>query len=129
MAEGWAVGQANAVLDALTKAASVFDIDAVWIQLHVGAPGAAGTANVAAETDRIQATFGDAAASGAVSNTVALTWTGVAGAEDYTHFTAWTASTAGTFLFSGTVTANAVAINDTFTIPVGDLDLSMPTAS
>ena len=53
----------------------------------------------------------------------------IAGTEDYTHFSAWTASTAGTFLFSGTITANAVTIGDTFTIPVGDLDVSLAIAS
>lgn len=129
MAEGWASGIANAVLDALCRSVAWTEPDEVWIQLHTGAPGAAGTANVATETDRIQATFGSAAASGAISNTAALTWTGVAGTEDYTHFSAWSASTSGTFLFSGTITANAVTTGDDFTIPIGDLNVSLPIAS
>lgn len=99
-----------------------------WIKLHIGDPGAAGTANPATETTRKQASW--AAASGAAKTTTAdLVWTNVAGTEDYTHFSMWSASTAGTFGGSGTVTANAVATADTFTIPAGDLDLSVPTAS
>jgi hypothetical protein len=53
----------------------------------------------------------------------------VSGTEDYTHYTAWTASSAGTFLFSGTVTANAVTAGDTFTVAAGDLDLALTVAS
>jgi hypothetical protein len=129
VAEGLASGIANSILNALCRSTAWTEPDEVWVQLHVGAPGAAGTTSVAVETDRIQATFGTNAASGAISNTAALQWTGVGGSEDYTHFTAWSASTAGTFLFSGTVSANAVTIGDTFTIPIGDLDVSFPIAS
>jgi hypothetical protein len=129
MAVGFAVGTANSILNSLARATAWTPPAACYIQLHVGDPGAAGTANVAAETDRVQGTFGSAASGGAISNTAALTWTAVAGAEDYTHYSAWSASTSGTFLFSGTVTANAVAIGDNFTIPIGDLDLAIPVAS
>jgi len=99
-----------------------------WIKLHTGAPGSAGTANAATETTRKQATWA-AASGGASSNTGALSWTGVAGSEDYTHFSAWSASTAGTFGFSGLITANAVTSGDNFTIPTGDLDVAFPLAS
>jgi hypothetical protein len=129
MAVGWAPGIANAILDALCRSVAWSEPDAVWVKLHVGDPGAAGTANAAVETDRIQGTFGSAAAGGAISNTAALTWPGVGGTEDYTHFSAWTASSAGTFLFSGLITANAVVINDDFTIPIGDLDVSLAVAA
>lgn len=127
MAEGLAVATANELLDAICNA-DAYSVTAVWIQLHTAAPGAAGTTAVAAETDRQQASF-SAAASGAITTDTDLVWSGVAGDEDYTHFTAWTASTAGTFLFSGTVTANAVTIGDTFTIPAGELDASFPVAT
>jgi hypothetical protein len=121
VAEGLGSAGANTALDALVAAYP-------WIKLHTAAPGAAGTSNAATETTRKQATWG-ASASGATSNSNALTWTNVAGSEDYTHFTAWTASTAGTFGFSGTVTANAVTAADTFTIAAGDLDVSLTLAS
>lgn len=121
MATGLITAEANSLLDSLGTTYS-------WVQLHIGDPGADGTANVAAETDRIQATW-SAAASGTKSNSVAITWTAVAGAEDYTHFSVWTLSAAGACGFTGTVTANAVAIGDTFTIPIGDLDFSFTVAS
>lgn len=129
MAVGLAAATANAILNALCRSTAWTEPDENWVQLHTGDPGAAGTANVATETDRIQATFGTNASGGAISNTAALTWTGVADSEDYTHFSVWTASTAGTFLYSGTVTANAVTTGDDFVIPIGDLDVSLAVAS
>lgn len=99
-----------------------------WVKLHVGDPGGAGTANAAAETTRKQATW--ASASGAAKTTTAdLVWTAVAGTEDYTHFSLWSASTGGTFGGSGTVTANAVVTADSFTLPAGELDLTVPVAA
>ncbi len=121
MAEGFGSAGANTALDALVAAYP-------WIKLHVGAPGAAGTSNAATETTRKQASWA-ASSGGATSNSGALTWTNVAGSEDYTHFTAWTASSAGTFGFSGTITANAVTAADTFTIAIGDLDVTLTLAS
>lgn len=129
MTVGLAAATANAILDALCRSVTWVEPDATWVQLHVGDPGAVGTANVAVETDRVQATFGNAAVGGALSNTVQLQWLSVAGSEDYTHFSVWTASSGGTFLFSGTITANAVTTGDTFTIPVGDLDVSLVVAA
>jgi hypothetical protein len=116
---------ANAILDALCRSVAWTDPAAVYIQLHIGDPGSAGTSNAAVETDRTQATFGAGASGGAISNTVAITWTNVAGTEDYTHYSAWDASTSGNYLFSGTVTANAVTAGDTFTIAIGDLDVTL----
>lgn len=129
MATGFAPATANAILNALCRNTAWTQPAAVYVKLHIGDPGAAATANAAVETDRVQATFGTAASGGAISNTAALTWTAVAGSEDYTHFSAWDASTAGNFLFSGTITANAVTTGDDFTIPVGDLDVTLGVAS
>ena len=128
MAVGIAASQANAMLDALCRNVSYAN-SAVWIKLHVGDPGSAGTSNAATETTRKQATFGSAASAGTIANTVALSWTNVAGTEDYTHFTAWTASTAGTFLFSGTVTANAVGAGDDFSVAIGALTVPFSIAA
>lgn len=121
MPTGWSSTAGNAALTTLIGTYT-------WVQLHVGDPGANGTANVAVETDRVQVDWGTVSA-GAVANEVAVQWTNVGGTEDYTHFTVWTASSAGTFGFSGTVTANAVTTGDTFTIPIGDLDISLTLAS
>jgi len=116
---------ANAVLNALCQSTTWTEPAAVWIKLHVGDPGSAGTANPATETTRKQATFGTVASGGAISNTVALDWTTVAGTEDYTHYSAHDASTSGNFLWSDDMTANAVTAGDNFSIPVGELDVTL----
>jgi hypothetical protein len=113
MATSWGPTAGNAALDTLLATYS-------WIKLHIGSPGAAGTSNPAVETTRQQATW-TAAASGAAANSNL--------SEDYTHFTAWTASTAGVFGFSGIVTANSVTAGDTFQIAIGDLDVTLTLAS
>lgn len=130
MAVGLASAVAASILDALFNQANYTAPTALHIQLHTGDPGAAGTSNVATETDRQDITSSFSAASGGtVTNDVAITWTNVAGSEDFTHYSVWSASSAGTFYWSGTITANAVTAGDTFTIPVGDLDGSLSTAA
>jgi hypothetical protein len=121
MAEGLSVAAANALLDSLLTTYP-------WAKLHVGAPGANGTANPAVETTRKQPTFG--AATGALKTTTADTvWSAVAATEDFTHITFWTLSAGGSFGFSGLITANAMLIGDNFTIPIGELDVTFPVAS
>jgi hypothetical protein len=127
MAESISAATATAILDAIGNNTS-YAVATPYIKLHVGAPGAAGTSNAATETTRKLVSFG-AASSGAISNDSAITWTDVAASEDYTHWTLWTAETDGTFIGSGTVTANAVTDGDTFTIPSGDLDIAFTVAS
>lgn len=121
MAEGWGPTAANSALDTLVATYP-------WMQLHTAAPGAAGTTAVATESDRMEVGWA-AAASGAVASNTQEQWTNVAGTEDYTHCTFWTLSAAGTFGFSGTVTANSVTAGDTFTIASGDIDVSVTLAS
>jgi hypothetical protein len=99
-----------------------------WVKLHTGDPGSAGTSNAATETTRKQATW-SSASSASKTTSADLVWTNVAGSEDYTHFSLWSASSAGNFGGSGTVTANAVTAADTFTIPSGSLTLSLSVAS
>jgi hypothetical protein len=101
-----------------------------WAKLHVGDPGAAGTSNAAVETDRIQATWPTTVSNtNTMSNENVMTWTAVGGSEDYTHISFWTASTAGTFGMSGTITANPVTSGDTFELAVGDVDVTLPVAT
>lgn len=122
MAEGLSPTAAGEML-------TTFKTNYTWVKLHVGAPGAAGTANPAGNTTRQQATWTASVTTQAMANTNTITWTGVSTSEDYTHVSIWTASTAGTFGGSGVVTANAVTSGDTFTIPIGDLDVTLPVAS
>lgn len=128
MTTGLSVATANAMLDALCRNVA-FQVGAVHIKMHIGDPGAAGTANAAVNTTRQQATFGTNAANATISNTVALTWINVPGSEDYTHFSAWDDPTAGNFRFSGTVTANPVTAGNNFTLAIGDLDVSITSVA
>lgn len=128
MAEGLAASQCAKALDALCGNATWTTGVDPWIQLHVGAPGAAGTSNVATETTRKQASFG-AASSGSIANDVAVSWTSIAGSQDATHFSAWSLSSAGTFWFSGTITANAYTAGDTYTVAIGALTVTLTAAS
>ena len=133
MALGLSAAIANDILDAIARndAFTTLPISAVWIKLHTADPGASGATAAATNTTRKQATFGTAASGGSISNTASIDWTAgeVTGTEDYSHYSAWTASTAGTFLFSGLITANAVVTGDQFTIPIGSLTLSLNVAA
>jgi hypothetical protein len=128
MTTGLAAAVANGFLDALCNATNYTAPTAFWTKLHTGDPGASGASNAATETTRKSTSFG-AASGGAVSNDADVSWTNVAGTEDYTHFSAHDANAAGNFLCSGTITANAVVAGDTFTIPSGDFDISLTTAA
>lgn len=116
---------ANAWLDALCRN-TAYQNAAVWVQLHIGAPGAAGTSNIAANTTRKQVTFGAGATSRTISNTAAIEWTSVPNTETYSHISIWTAETNGTFLGSDDLSSTAaMTAGDTFRIPIGDLDLTI----
>jgi hypothetical protein len=130
MAVGLASAQAAGILDALGNATNYTAPTAFWIQLHTADPGSAGTTAIAGNATRKQVSFG-AASGGTISNDTAITWTTgeVDTNEDYTHWSAHTASGAGTFICSGLMTANAVTSGDEFTIPIGDLDLTLSVAA
>jgi hypothetical protein len=115
---------ANAWLDAVGNATSYSEA-AVWVKLHLGDPGSAGTSNPAVETTRQQASFG-AAGSRAMSNDAAIEWTNVSTSETYTHISLWDANAAGNFLGRDDLSSSAaVTAGDTFRIPIGDLDLTV----
>lgn len=124
MAVGLSSAFASSILDALGNATNITAPTAFWIKLHTADPGAAGATAAAVNTTRKQVSFG-AASGGAIANDAAVTWTSgeVTTTETYTHWSAWTASTAGTFLCSGTVSNGAVTSGTEFSIPIGDLDL------
>jgi hypothetical protein len=127
MATGISNYLANQWLDALGNN-DTFAVASVYVKLHVGDPGANGTSNAATETTRQEASFA-AASSGSLASDAAITWTNIAGSQDATHFTAWDNVSAGNFLFSGTITANAYSAGDTFTISSGALTVLLTVAS
>lgn len=99
-----------------------------FIQMHTGDPGAAGTANVATETDRAAVVWG-ASSGGTASNSAVASFTGVAATETWTHFTAWDASSAGNCGFSGTVSNGSVVLGADVDFEIGDLDVTFPVTS
>jgi hypothetical protein len=127
MATGLSEYLADNFLDALGNNDS-FAVTSVYIKLHIGDPGADGTANAATETTRQLASFA-AASGGVLTSDADVTWTDIAGSEDATFFTSWDNETAGNFLFSGTITGNPFTAGDTYTISSGQLSASLTLAS
>jgi hypothetical protein len=127
MATGLSSFLANKFLDAVGNA-SAYSATNVYVKLHVGDPGSAGTSNPATETTRKIASF-SAASAGVLTTDAALTWTNIAGSEDATFFSVWDNLTAGNFLFSGTISGNAYTAGDTYVIDSGSLTASLTIAS
>lgn len=119
----------NALLASILNGTAFTTYSAPYVQLHTGEPGSAGTSNIAGESTREQAAGTFSVSGGSTTNPDAVSWTSVSTAETYTYVSLWSASTGGTFLASGTITANAVGVGDNFTIPVGDMTISIPIAS
>jgi hypothetical protein len=123
MALGLSAAVAANFVNALVGGASFTSgTDDPWIKLHLTDPGAAGTSGAAVNTTRQQATF-TTGFTATISNTNTITWSSVPATETYRFFSAWTASTAGTFLFSGTVNAAQVTATGNFVVAVGGLDV------
>ena len=119
----------NRMLDAHVGRTTMTLNAGYFAKLHLGSPGAAGASNPAANTTRQAVTFGSAAASAAISNTAIVTWTNVPNAETYSHVSFWDAASAGNFLGADDLPATkTVAVGDTFTIPIGDVDLTITGA-
>lgn len=118
MALGFAGSVADAVLDALCRAGTFTGPATLFLQLHVGDPGSAGINSVATNSARKAVAF-TVSSSGTNVSSADVGWTNVPGAETYTHFSIWDASSAGNFQFSGTMSAPAVLVGYNFTIPAG----------
>lgn len=121
----------NAILNAWAGLSTMTALAAVHIKVHTGDPGTSGTSNAATETDRVAATFGTGAASGAISNTAAVEWDPIDGPTAPTQdtiswVTGWTAPTAGVFIFRDDLaTARSVSSGDRLTLAIGDIDLTL----
>lgn len=116
---------AESVINAVLKGFKneEFKIVELWVKLHKGAPGAAGTENAATETTRKKITFA-APASKQIKNSGALVWTNVSTTENYTHVTFWTAESGGTYQGSEALKSEAkMNAGDTFEIAAEKLIL------
>lgn len=124
MAEGWGPTIGNASLDMLDSYR--------YIQLHTGAPGAAGTGNVALTTTRIQTTW-STATGGYKASTVDMAWTAAQvldpAGTSILCWSAWTLASGGVFGGSGSISALPLSAGRGFTIPAGLLVASVPLAS
>lgn len=115
----------NEVLDHVLAVGAYTAPSNLYVKLHIGAPGEAGTANAATETTRAAVTF-NAASGGTSTNATGPSWTNVSTTETYTHFSIWDNSTAGNCLIVGALSASvAVTAGDNFSIPAGSLSVSL----
>lgn len=123
MADGFSVTVANAALS------TVIGTDAAFVQLHTGAPGAAGTANVSSTTTRPSVTWGaPSAGSVAASNQPAWTsWAGTNGETD-TDISFWSLSASGTFGMSMQM-SSSVTMNTGDSLTLTAVSVTLPTAS
>lgn len=104
----------NKLLDTLR--AQSFSVSNVYVKLHTGDPGEAGTSNAATETTREEVTF-SAASSGSMASSATVEWTNVSTTETYTHFSLWDNASAGNCLWKGALSSSAsVTAGDTFQI-------------
>jgi len=125
MTVGLASAFAASVLDCLCNATNITAPVGFFLKLHTGDPGAAGASNAAAETTR-QSCSMSAASGGTITNDAAVVWTNVSTTETYSYVSFWSAVAAGTFLGSDDLTpSRAVTAGDTFTISIGDVDLTL----
>jgi hypothetical protein len=123
MPAGLSAGARNSILDAIGNA-TAFSFAAVWVKLHTGDPGAAGTSNPAGTTTRQSASFA-AASSQSMTTDADLLWSSVGTAETISWISLWDASTAGTFIGAKDLTAaKTVAVGDNFRIPAGSLTIT-----
>jgi hypothetical protein len=77
MAHGIGAYLGNAWMNALGNA-TAFSVAVPYVKLHVGDPGAAGTANPAVETTRKSVSFG-VSTTGALASDADISWTNIAG--------------------------------------------------
>ena len=119
MADGLSTANlANKILNNLINNTAWSAPAGIFAELHVGSPGAVGTANTSAgSTTRLQLTY-SAASAGATSITGNVgPWTNTSGTETLSDVAFWDASTLGNFLWSATMSSTHTwNLNDTFTL-------------
>lgn len=108
---------ANAILDGTAMPATLY------VQLHVGNPGTSGSANIAAEADRVSFTRA-AAAGGATSNAGSLLWEAIPANETITHISIHDAAAAGNCWWVGDNADLVVEAGNNIVISAGALDLA-----
>ncbi len=105
-----------------------------YIQVHTGPPGAAGTANVGPDSDRLLATWGTPTLAGDGASvemqwTGDLEWTSSSGSGDPQYVSGWSAASGGNFGWSGQLTSDPIVAGNDFRIPAGAYTLRQPIAT
>jgi hypothetical protein len=128
VAENVSTTDANAILAAMLQGTAYAGHSGLYVQLHTGAPGAAGTSNVAGNNTRQAVGAFSAPSGGSSSNSAAINWTSVSTSETYAKVSLWTAASGGSFVASGSITAAAITAGQNFQIPAGGMTVSLPVA-
>ncbi|WP_326646061.1 hypothetical protein OG884_15530 [Streptosporangium sp. NBC_01755] len=114
MTAGLASAHAHGILN-LFRGTNYTAPSGVFVKLHTGDPGAAGTANASAVTTRNQAAW--AAPSAGSMTLSSLAGYSMTATETITHVSLWDAASGGNFLESAALTsAKDVTSGDTLTI-------------
>ncbi len=98
----------------------------VYMQLHTGQPGAAGTANISAgSATRVAAAFGTPSGGTASQSGTAPSWTNGGTSETLAYVSLWSAATGGTFYWSFALTSSQSWVaGNTFTMTSYSLGFS-----
>lgn len=110
----------------LVFGAVAFTGPATYVQIHIGDPGEAGTANTATgPPTRQQVTTWNAASGGTKTNSSSITFSSLAANETLTHISVWDAVSGGNCLAAGTITPNrAVTIGDSITFAAASITVT-----
>jgi hypothetical protein len=116
------------VLDHAFLGSALTQPSAIWVKLHTGDPGEAGTSNAASETTRKQVTSFAAASGGSKASSAAISWTNYPATETISYVSLWDASTAGNCLGSGAVSPSVAMTgpgSNTLTIASGSITITL----
>lgn len=122
------VPEANKWLDYLVNQANMTAPTTPYISLHTATPGTTGASEVGDATYARQAGTAafSVAASGSVTNDVAITYPVATTGFTATHYGVWTAVTAGTFLHGGDISPDkAVGAGEQGQFAVGTLTVGI----
>lgn len=121
-----AANLANAWLDTMrgTSATNFTADTTLFVQCHIGDPGASGTANPSTGIATRTAANWNAASAGSQSLTATVSFSAT-GSDTITHVSVWGASSAGTFYYSAALSASkAVTNGDTLNLTALTFSLS-----
>lgn len=115
---------ANKILDHLRGGTAWSQPAGLYVKLHVGDPGSAGTSNASAVTTRAQATF-STAASGAIALTGTSPQWSMTATETISHISVWDSASAGNFQWSAQLASSKSVVNgDTLTLTALGISLA-----